>query len=76
MGFGRMVIGCIERSKGIVGCESQDLAEMPERAGVAESTPFTTEGTKEYGGIHLCFSVSSVVKSLFRKENEFHSLKA
>ena len=47
MGFGRMVIGCIERSKGIVRCESQDLAEMPERAGVAESTPFTTEGTKE-----------------------------
>jgi hypothetical protein len=46
-----MVIGCIERSKRIVGYESQDLAEMPEWAGVAESTPFTTERTEEHGGI-------------------------
>jgi hypothetical protein len=41
-----MVIGCIERRKGIVGYELEYLAEMPEKAGVAESTHSTTASTE------------------------------
>jgi hypothetical protein len=58
-----MVIGCIERGKGIAGCASQDLAEMPERAAVGESTLLITE---RHGGIQMDFSVLLSVRYVER----------